>query len=230
MSEKLFDVVFFGILQAGKDKETVLQNMATVFKTDAVKLAPYFAGGRKVIKGKVNAVTAEKYLSALENIGLVIKVEPYETEQDATQPDDPASNKETDQQSTQAGNTGTDAGDITVAPVGSNAIEHPVEVPAQKIADISNVSMAEAGADVIENPVTIPAQKIEDISSITLAEVGSDVLENPTAVIVQNIDELTDVSLAEAGADLIENPRPKVKADIPDTSELSLDNESEPAS
>ena len=35
MSEELFDVVFFGILQAGKDKETVIQNMAAVFKTDA---------------------------------------------------------------------------------------------------------------------------------------------------------------------------------------------------
>ena len=46
MSEELFDVVFFGILQPGKDKETVMQNMAALFKTDAAKLTPYFAGGR----------------------------------------------------------------------------------------------------------------------------------------------------------------------------------------
>ena len=229
MSEQLFDVVFFGILQAGKDKETVLQNMATVFKTDAAKLAPYFAGGRKVIKGKVNVDTADKYLAALENIGLVIKVEPCETEQDAKQSDDSTTEKETKQQSTQAENTGTDTGDMSVAPVGSDVLEHPVEVVAQKIADISNVSMAEVGADVIENPVTIPTQKIENISSITMAEVGSDVLEKPTIVAIQKIDELSDVSLAETGADLIENPKPKVIADIPDTSELSLNNESEPA-
>ena len=78
MSEELFDVVFFGILQAGKDKDTVMQNMAKIFKTDAAKLAPYFAGGRKVIKGKVNADMAAKYLAALENAGLVIKLEACE--------------------------------------------------------------------------------------------------------------------------------------------------------
>ena len=75
MSEELFDVVFFGILQAGKDKDTVMQNMAKIFKTDAARLAPYFAGGRKVIKGKVNAEMAAKYQAALENAGLVIKLE-----------------------------------------------------------------------------------------------------------------------------------------------------------
>ena len=65
MSEQLFDVVFFGILQAGKDKEAVTQNMATLFKTDASKLAPYFTGGRKVIKGRVSANAAAKYQAAL---------------------------------------------------------------------------------------------------------------------------------------------------------------------
>ena len=83
MSEPLFDIVFFGILQPGKNKETVMQNMARLFKTDATKLAPYFAGGRKVIKGKINAAAAEKYQAALENVGLVIKLEAHDhTEQD----------------------------------------------------------------------------------------------------------------------------------------------------
>ena len=71
MSEELFDVVFFGILQPGKDREVVMQNMAQLFKTEPAKLAPYFAGGRKVIKGGVTAGTAEKYRAALENVGLV---------------------------------------------------------------------------------------------------------------------------------------------------------------
>ncbi len=87
MSEQLFDVVFFGMLQSGKNKETALENMAAMFKTDTNKLAPYFAGGRKGIKGNVNAETAEKYLLALENVGLVIKVEACAIEQDKTQTD-----------------------------------------------------------------------------------------------------------------------------------------------
>jgi hypothetical protein len=224
MSEQLFDVVFFGILQTGKDKETVMQNMAAMFKTEASKLAPYFAGGRKVIKGKINAETAEKYQAALENVGLVIKIEPCETEPDAAQ-SDVAAQSNTNPPPNQTPDTSEDTDNITVAPVGADVIEHPVEVPAQKIADISQVTMADAGADVIENPVTTPAQQIEDISSITMAEVGSDVLENPTEVIAQKIDELTDVGLAETGADIIENPKPKEKADIPDISGLSLNSE-----
>jgi len=213
MSEQLFDVVFFGILQTGRDKETVMQNMAAMFKTEASKLTPYFTGGRKIIKGNITAETAEKYLAALENVGLVIKIEPCETEPDTSQSD------------AAEGNTRSDTDNITVAPVGADVIEHPIEAPAQKIADISQVTMAEAGADVIENPVRIPAQPIEDISSITMAEVGSDVLENPTEVIAQKIDELTDVDLAETGVDIIENPKPKEKADIPDISGLSLNSE-----
>jgi len=211
MSDELFDVVFFGILQPAKDKEAVMQNMAKLFKTEPAKLAPYFAGGRKVIKGKINADAAEKYKAALENVGLVIKVEACE----ATQ------NESADDSATPAI---PDTGDISIAPIGADVIKDPVETPAQKIADISTISMAEAGADVIEHPVTTAAQAIEDISDITMAEVGVDVIENPTEKPKQKIEELTGISLADAGEDMIANPKPEVKADIPDTSELTLED------
>jgi len=212
MSEELFDVVFFGILQAGKDKETVMQNMAALFKTDASKLAPYFTGGRKIIKGRINAAAAEKYRTALENVGLSIKIEPCATPT--------------------AGETKTgkneakiDTAGLSIAEVGSDILEEPTETPVQKINDISNISMAEAGADVIENPIEIPVQEIGDISDISMAEVGSNVLDHPMEVVPQKIDDISDISLADAGADLIEKPPPAEKAKIPDTSELSLDEE-----
>ena len=214
MSDEQFDVVFFGILQPGKDKETVMQNMAKLFKTDAKKLAPYFAGGRKVIKGKINAEAAEKYRAALENVGLVVKLEACGATEEAPQ-SEPSSTPEA---------PAIDTGDISVAPVGADVIENPVEPPAQKIDDISDISMAEVGADVIENPVEVPAQAIDDISDISMAEVGADVIENPVAKSVQKIEELSGVTLAEAGADMIENPKPAKKADVPDTSELSLED------
>lgn len=222
MSEELFDVVFFGILQAGKEKETVMQNMAALFKTDASKLAPFFAGGRKVIKGKINAAAAEKYRTALENVGLVIKLEPAvathsESQAKPTADTSAAGNDQTSK-------SDIDTGDITVAPVGVDVIEHPVDVPAQKIDDISDITMAEPGVDVLEHPVEVSAQKIEDISGITMAEPGVDVLEHPPQVVPQEIDDISDLSLAEPGVDIIENPQPKEKAKIPDTSELSLDD------
>ena len=213
MSEELFDVVFFGILQAGKDKDTVMQNMAKIFKTDAAKLAPYFAGGRKVVKGKVNAGMAEKYQSALENAGLVIKIEPCT----AAAPT-PASKK-------QPAETGADADGISIAPVGANVLENPVEVAAQKIDDISDITMAETGVDVLEHSTKVAAQQIDDISDITMAEVGTDVLEHSVKVTPQKIDDFSDMSMAEAGADLVENPKPKEKVPEADISELSLDEE-----
>ena len=201
MSEELFDVVFFGILQTGNDKDTVMQNMATLFKTNAEKIAPYFAGGRKVIKARVNAVAAEKYKSALENVGLVVTLEAY-TATDAVE---------------------NETSSITIAPVGADVLEHPVVKPAQKIADISDITLAEAGADVIEHPVVKTVQEIGDISNLTIAEVGSDVLDHPREVTAPEIADISDISLAEAGADLIENPKPKEKAPTPDISELTLD-------
>ena len=214
MSEQLFDVVFFGILQTGKNKETVMQNMATLFKTEPSKLAPYFAGGRKVIKGKINARAAEKYQAALENVGLVINIEACEHLADENQTHDKEASSSPQ----------IDISGLTLAPAGSKVIEHPVEVPAQKIDDISDITIAEAGVDVIEHPVEVPAQKIDDISDITMAEAGVDVLEHHEQVTPQKIDDISDLSLAEAGADIIEHPKPVIKADIPDTSELSLDN------
>lgn len=232
MSEELFDVVFFGILQAGKDKETAMQNMAAMFKTDAAKLAPYFAGGRKVIKGKINADTAEKYRAALENIGLVIKLEPYETsqsEQAAPGSDNAGSdntgsdNAQKTTDAKQGNDANIDTGDLSVAPVGVDVIENPVEVPAQKIDDIGDISMAEVGANVVENPVEVPAQKIEDISDISMAELGSNVVDHPQEVVPQKIDDISEITMAEAGADIIANPKPEEKIPVPDTSELSLD-------
>jgi len=215
MSEKLFDVVFFGILQAGKDKESVMQNMATLFKTDAAKLAPYFAGGRKVIKGKLSTNAAEKYRAALENLGLVIKIEPSESAQNT--------NATTTSADTAAAEINT--GNMTMAEVGSDVLEKPAEVVAQKIDDINSITMAETGANVLETPVEVVAQEIDDISDISMAEAGADVLDHPQEVIPQKIADISGLSMAEAGSDLIENPKAKEKAKIPDISELSLDDE-----
>ena len=248
MSEERFDVVFFGILQTGKNKETVMQNMAALFKTDASKLVPYFSGGRKVIKGKINATAAEKYKAALENVGLVIQIEPCES----TQTGQPAKKQEAGEKADPGNAAPIDTGDMTIAPVGAAVMEHPIKVPAQKIENISGItlaeagsdviehpveattqqidnisgiSMAEVGSDVIEHPVEAATQQIDNISGISMAEVGSDVLERPQEVTPQKIDNISGISMAEPGADLIENPKPKEKAVIPDTSELSLDEE-----
>ncbi len=212
MSEPTFDIAFYGIIQPEKDKDTVVQNMARLFKTTPEKVRPFFAGGRKVIKSDVDQPTAEKYRTALDNIGLVIKIEASET----------ASRAEADNVAPSARDN--PASDISVAPVGSDVQEHPPEVTPQPIGDISHISIAEVGADVLENPPEVAPQAIGDISHITMAEVGADVLENPPEVAPQAIGDISHITMAEVGADVLENPVPRKKAPIPDTSDLSVDD------
>lgn len=213
MSNDLFDVVFFGILQAGKNKDAVMQNMAALFKTDTSKLAPYFAGGRKIIKSKLNAAAAEKYKAALENVGLSIKIEPCLANAENSQS---AATPETE--------SAIDTSGITLAPLGTDVIETPVQVTPQKIDDISDITMAEAGANVIKNPVKVAPQEIGDISDLSMAEAGANVLDHPVEVIAQKIADISDISLADPGSDLIVNPKPVEKVKVPDISELSLDD------
>ncbi len=167
MSAQLFDIVFFGIIQAGKDRETVMQNMAILFNTDASKLAPYFAGGRKVIKAGINANMAEKYRASLENVGLVIKIESSDESAKAS--------ADQTQQSTQLNSTTTDT----------------------SIADTAGLSIAPLGADIIVNPVKHATPEIDDISGLTMAEAGADIITHPTAEKKVDIPDISGLSLVK---------------------------------
>jgi hypothetical protein len=197
MSEPIFDIAFYGILQPGMDKEAAINNMAQLFKTTPEKVRPFFAGGRKTIKSKVDQQTAKKYKAALEKAGLVIKIEAQSL-------------------------ADIDVSNLSAAPVGADVLENPPVVEPQPIGDISDITMAEAGADVLENPPVVEPRPIGDISDITMAEVGADVLENPPVVEARPIGDISDITMAEPGADIIENPEPEEKAPLPDTSELSV--------
>jgi hypothetical protein len=220
MSTELFNIVFYGIVQPGKDRNVVAAEMAAMFKTTPEKIKPYFSGNRRVIKSNVDDLGAEKYRVLLERIGLVIKIEPAEAA--------PASAPASTTPATSTGpatDSNIDTGDLNMAPPGADVLENPVEITPVPIGDISDISMAEVGADVLENPVEITPAPIGDISDISMAEVGADVLENPVPVTPQPIPDISDISVAEPGADILENPPEKKAAPIPDISQLSLKEE-----
>jgi len=172
MSEPIFDITFYGIIQSGMDKEVAINNMAQLFKTTPENVRPFFAGGRKVIKSRVDEPTANNYRTALENAGLVIKLEAQSS-------------------------ADIDTADISVAPVGADVLENPPVVEPQLIGDISNISMAEVGADVLENPPVVEPQPISDISSIAIAEAGVDILENPEPEQKAPLPDTSDLSVKD---------------------------------
>ncbi len=167
MREQRFNVVFFGILQADKSRAVVMDNMAKLFKTEPARLKPYFSGGRKVIKENINAAAAEKYITALENVGLVIKLEEI-TEPQLAACDD-----------TDADRSINVPTDVSLAPVGVDIIETPQPMQIQEIADFSHITLAEVGSDVLENPVKVTPQVIEDFSYLTLKAAGTHVTDAP---------------------------------------------------
>ncbi len=213
MSER-FDIVFYGILQPGTDRKAAQAAMAKLFKTTPEKVKSYFSGQRRVIKSQVDDLTAEKYRLTLERIGLTIKLETTDSLPPATTG------------STRVGQgppeTEIDTGDISMAEVGANVIEHPQPVTPAPIGDISNISLAEVGAHVIEHPQPMTPVLIGDISDISLAEVGAHVIEHPQPVTAAPILDTSDISIADIGADLLEHPPEKKAASLPDISRLTL--------
>ena len=183
MSEPVFNIAFYGIIQPEKDREMVIENMASLFKTTPEKIRPYFAGGRKVIKAGLDELAAEKYRVALENVGLVIKIEAADTE----------SNSDAGQAES-APNNRAGSSDVVSAAGASNASP---AVEAQQNIDTGDLSMAEVGADVLANPPVVEPQPIGDISGITLAEVGADILDSPVQVKAQAIADFSHITLAD---------------------------------
>jgi hypothetical protein len=192
MSEPIFNIAFYGIIQPEKDKEMVIENLASLFKTTPEKVRPFFSGGRKIIKSGVDELTAEKYRVALENVGLVIKVEALEAE----------SNTEARQQA----GMDQDRDNTPEAASGAESQDDSSPVEGQHQIETGNLTLAEVGADVLENPSVVEPQRIGDISGITLAEVGTDLLDNPTEITPQPIGDISHITLAEVGADVIEKP------------------------
>ncbi len=219
MSETLFDIVFHGIVQPGKDRELAMQNMAKLFKTDPGRIRPYFSGERKVIKSKVDQQVAEKYRAALENIGLVIKLEPL-----AAAPETPDNSSPQAVADDKTDSVAADSGNLSVAEPGADVLPNPPPVTPQPIGDISALSMAEVGADVLENPQPVTPQPIGDISALSMAEVGADVLAQPPASPAPPAVDTSSLSLAEPGADVFEHPPEKPEAPSLDTHDLTLDD------
>lgn len=192
MSEPVFNIAFYGIIQPEKEKEMVIENLASLFKTTPDQVRHLFAGDRKIIKSGVDELTAEKYRVALENVGLVVKIEALEAEPESSS-QHTAKAENGDRRSSEA--------------PGAASEDSSAEVETQRYYDTGNLTLAEVGADVLESPPFVEPQPIGDISSITLAEVGADILDNPTEVKPQPIADISHITLAEAVADVNKNPK-----------------------
>lgn len=74
MSEQ-FELVFYGELVPGVQVTQAKQNVAELFKASIEQVERMFSGQRVVIRNKLDAETAQKYLLAMQKRGAVCKLE-----------------------------------------------------------------------------------------------------------------------------------------------------------
>ncbi|MFG1498421.1 hypothetical protein ABMA57_17440 [Saccharospirillum sp. HFRX-1] len=76
MSTFYFDLYYAGECLEGFSEAEVRRDMATLFKTDAGRIARYFTGHAEVIKLQVAEVTVPRYQAAMKAIGATLIVVP----------------------------------------------------------------------------------------------------------------------------------------------------------
>lgn len=71
-----YELVFYGELVPGVEVAQAKQNVAELFKASVDQVERMFSGQRVVIRNKLDAETAQKYLLAMQKRGAVCKLEP----------------------------------------------------------------------------------------------------------------------------------------------------------
>lgn len=74
MSEQ-YELVFYGELVPGVDAVQAKRNIAELFKASVEQVERMFSGQRVVIRNKLDAETAQKYVIAMQKRGAVCKLE-----------------------------------------------------------------------------------------------------------------------------------------------------------
>ena len=73
--EPLYDVIFIGDLALYSNKDTIIQQLATLFHSDESLIIQHFKPGYKV-KQNVSFTAAKKYMAALTQVGATCKIGP----------------------------------------------------------------------------------------------------------------------------------------------------------
>lgn len=75
MSTTQYELVFYGELAQGVDAAQAKRNVAELFKASVEQVERMFSGQRVVIRNKLDADTAQKYVLAMQKRGALCKVE-----------------------------------------------------------------------------------------------------------------------------------------------------------
>ena len=167
----LLEVAFAGELVPGADAAQVRANLARLFQADPQRIAALFSGRRIVIKGNLDAESAEKYRLTLERAGARVEVSPVGLEPQAAPAPAPL--------------PAAEAARPLAAPAPFAGSAAAGEFPALKVAprdeymaafrDVAapDFGLAPVGAD-LQDQRPEPVAPALDLSQLSVAPVGSD--------------------------------------------------------
>ncbi len=98
MSENTFEIYYYDGIKAGLDKQEVIQKLAALLKLPEDKSERIISSFNRVIRSGLTREQAEKYLYALDNIGLQVRMQTLQGQGQGQGEDEVPSSAEKDQQ------------------------------------------------------------------------------------------------------------------------------------
>lgn len=207
--------------------------MAKLFKASAAQVDKMFAGGRVVIRNKLDKATADKYVAVMRKNGLVCEADLMGNKAAAQQPSPapapspapkPAETKSTGAISTGAISTGTTPPEQTNTP--SKSVTPPIEKTTEELKVLplpSSFEVPTGSDEPHELGINLAGEEVDGIlqkSHLDLDPEGVRLSEHHE-VDAPVFAELDSISLAPTGSDLVD-AKEAVPPIVPDVSSISI--------
>ena len=201
--EQQYELVFYGRLVEGESEAQVKANIAQLFKASAEQVERMFTGKRVVIRNKLNAETAQKYVVAMRKRGAVCEIEIMGqpgVKADLSQP----AAEQTASAPAPTPATPSDAATEIKRPATAAQTPTPtspatgegLHVAGDKTDEVlagTHFSLDPVGVRLSEH-VEVEAPLFPDLDALTIAPVGSDLAEKKEELPV-NVPDISHLSL-----------------------------------
>lgn len=224
MTEPLYELAFYGRLVDGVSLETAKKNVVTLFKASPAQVDKMFAGGRVVIRNKLDKATADKYIAVMRKNGLVCEADVMGQGGAKPQPAAPASTPAPATAPTQTPSAASPHPEQTVSSTPRPETTVARSADELKVLPLaSSFSSTDASSEHHSEGFNLAGENVDEIlqqSHLDLDPEGVRLSEHHEEE-APVFSELDSISLAPAGSDLVE-PVEDVPPIVPDVSGISI--------
>ncbi len=231
MAETLYELTFYGRLVDGVSLETAKSNVVTLFKASPAQVEKMFAGGRVVIRNKLDQATVTKYVAVMRKNGLVCETEVMGASAPETVSPAPTAAKPREEVAPAKSSAALQvvappAAAFTAKPLsqGNSATTGRLNVAGENVDELLQQS------DLVLDPVGIRLSEHEEVEApvfseldrLSIAPVGT-VLAEAKETVPPIVPDTSGISIAPVGSDMGQIKHEE-SVDVPDLSHLQLDD------